>query len=195
MIPAKLDSLHFSRRCVAARFHGRIPQLVEALRIGGFDVTETDIEDTAVFVGELLRFGDTEKEDCYLCSRPLEVGKLCSCFDEVTPQRHYNVNDVRLLGKLAPETVVETYCCEQCAKLDHVNAETALAIIKTHNAYKTRRYCGGCFEEKRRNRAARPRGGKKAAKQPAKQVPKQPPKVPMLNLLELASASVRSGQA
>ena len=69
-----------------------------------------------MFVGELSDSATPEKEDCYLCSRPPRSASPGSQLsDEVTPQRHHNVNDVRLLGKLAPETIVETYCREQCA--------------------------------------------------------------------------------
>lgn len=189
MIPAEHDSLILARRCIAARFHGTEAQLIDELGVAGINLTMADVEDTAQFMGEAFRVFDPTKSNCYLCTSPVAQGKLCSCFDEVTPKRHYNVNDPRILAKLPPDTRVETFCCRQCAALDHVTAAVALTSHARNGHYKTRLYCGACFAEKKKApRSKRPRGGRHS------NGPKTP-EVGRIDLLAVAAASVSAGEA
>lgn len=184
-IPESINTLHFTRRCIAAHFLGKESALVADFALVGIDITEDDVRTNAEYGEAAFYVFDADKPNCYLCGKDRVHGTLCSCFGEVSPRRHFNVNDPRVLAKLAPETVVETYCCKQCAAIDHVDAAAALTSHERNGHYKARLYCGACFNEKKQARAKKPRA--------QKQKPQPRPSLRGdLDMLAMASASVQS---
>jgi hypothetical protein len=151
-------------------------------------------------MSDTFRIGDASKSHCYICSAPSVAGKLCECFDSVTPKRHYNVHSAARLAELPPNTVVETFVCEECALLGETTASNALHMHVRHGAYKPHRFCASCYDEKKRqNRPKRPRNDKPKqapARAAAPQQPQQPqPRQYLSDMLAEATASVTSGQA
>lgn len=192
-IPAELDCLTFARRCVAAHFNGTIDQLIADFARAGDALVKDDVVAYAQLMSDTFRVGDAQKTHCYVCSKPSVADKLCSCFDSVTPKRHYNVHNVNRLKELAPDTVVETFACEECALLGETTAEAALRTHERHGEYKTHRFCSHCFEQKKRQpRAKRPRN-EKPVKKP--QAAPMAPRAYLSDMLAEATAGVAQNLA
>lgn len=187
-IPNQFDNITFDRRCIAAHFHGRLPELLAELhRTGHAEVLLTDLEARAEVVGEMWRVNDPEKTTCYGCRADVAPGALCDCYEAVTPGRKRNVNDAKLLAALAPTTVVEVYCCARCGDLDDMTAEDALGTHQRFGAYKPRKFCGTCFAEQKAETRPRGRRGRRKGPPHAGKVPAA--------VLEAAALSVTSAQA
>lgn len=192
-IPADLDCLTFARRAAAAHFNGTIDQLLADFARAGDVLNKEDVIAYAQLMSDTFRIGDAQKTHCYICDKKSEADKLCSCFDSVTPKRHYNVHNVQRLAELPPNTIVETFACEECALLGETTAEGALATHARHGEYKTHRFCSSCFDQKKRQpRAKRPRHEKHAKKpQSAPQAPREY----LSDMIAEATAGVTQGLA
>lgn len=176
-VPNSIDSLLLDRRAVAAHYHGRLPELLAELHGAGHaEVTLGDLEARAEVMAEAWRVGDPDKGTCYLCRAETRMGALCACYDEVVAKRHYNVNEPKILARLAPETVVETIICQGCGDPAPVTAESALSSHTKNKAYRSRKYCRACFSQ----REKKPRHAKRDHTAP---------------LMEAAQAATKSGEA
>lgn len=184
-VPCDFDNITLDRRCVAAYYHGTLPDLYKSIQMvkGCKSITLSDLTSRAEVYTDAWRVGDPDKRCCYLCDREVEPGKLCACFDDVIAQRYVNVNEPRILQKLAPDTVVETFYCHDCGYITRVDAKDALAQHKRGKGYQTRKYCTPCY--KAAHRGFKPRGLK----------PQHAPKVAQPSLVQQAAESVVSGQA
>jgi hypothetical protein len=155
-IPANYDNLLLDRRCVAAYFYGHMETLLREVHLTGYtEITLEDLLGKAELYHEAWLIGDDSKTSCYLCRRELTPGKLCVCFDRVIAKRHYNVHEPRLLAKLAPDEIVETYVCKDCGELADTTAQSALSMHDRFKCYSPREQCRDCHK-KRRPRKHRP---------------------------------------
>lgn len=179
-VPCDFDNILLDRRCVAAYYHGTLPELHKSFQTvkGCKSITLADLTSRAEVYTEAWRIGDPDKQRCYLCDHTVEPGKLCSCFDEVIAQRFVNVNEPRILQKLAPDTVVETFYCNDCGYIAYTHAKEALAQHKRGKGYQTRKYCGPCHKTSHRGHK-----------------PQQAPRAQQPSLVQQASEAVVSGQA
>lgn len=191
MIPDQFDNIAFDRRVIAAHYHGRLPELLAELhRHGHTAVLLTDLEGRAEVVGELWRVNDPSKTTCYGCRAEVRPGRLCDCYEEVTPGRLRNVNDPKLLAALDPGTLVEVYSCVRCGELDGMSAQAALEAHQRFGSYRAHKFCRGCFLEQKgepRTRGRRGRRQKPQQPQPAGKVTE--------TVLEAAAQAVVSAQA
>lgn len=191
MVPNQFDNIDFDRRVVAAHFHGRLEQLLSDLhRAGHTDVQMTDLVSRAEVLAEMWRLGDPEKPTCYGCRSPVAPGRLCDCYEEVTPGRLRNVNDPKLLAALDPGTLIEVYSCVRCGELDGMSAQAALEAHQRFGSYRAHKFCRGCFLEQKgepRTRGRRGRRQKPQQPQPAGKVTE--------TVLEAAAQAVVSAQA
>lgn len=176
-VPCHFDNIQLDRRCVAAYFHGTLPALLQEVHRAGCDtITLDDLTSRAEVYAEAWRVGDPDKADCYLCCQPVAPGALCRCYDAIMVKRHVNVNDIRVLQKLDPYTIVETYICTDCGSLAGMTAEAAVLSYKKSKRYVPRKWCGACHQH-----AHKPQRKPRPAQQPS--------------LVQQATETVVSGQA
>jgi hypothetical protein len=178
-VPCHFDNLLLDRRCVAAYFHGTLPELHREVHLvaGCQQITLADLTSRAEVYTDAWRIGDPDKGNCYLCDSAVAPGTLCKCYDAIMAKRHVNVNEPRVLQKLHPETVVETFICCDCGTIASTIAKEALAQHKRGKGYQTRKFCSPCHKVHRGNK------------------PQHAPKAPQPSLVQQAAESVVSGQA
>ncbi len=180
-VPDHFDNHTLDRRCVAAYYHGTLQALLQEVRFAGcMEITLDDLTSRAEVYTDAWRVGDPDKKTCYHCDRKVDPGKLCVCYDTVMAKRHVNVNDARVLQKLQPDTVVETFICHDCGTIARTIAKEALAQHKRGRGYQTRKYCSPCHKTSHRG---------------PKHQHQQAPKAQQPSLVQQAAESVVSGQA
>lgn len=150
-IPTNYDNLLLDRRCVAAYYHGTLENLLQEVHLAGHtEITLTDLTSRGEVMSDAWRVGDPDKTTCYLCDAHVEPGALCACYNTTMPKRHFNVNEPKLLARLAPYTIVETFICQECRSLGQVTAESALSSHQRNKRYKPRKFCADCYAKSHR---------------------------------------------
>ena len=147
-IPANYDSHLLDRRCVAAYFQGRLEDLLREVHLSGHtEITLEDLHAKGELYHEAWRIGDDSKTTCYLCRQAVTPGTLCACFNLVVAKRHYNVMEPKLLQRLHPSEIVETYVCRACGDIAHVHARHAINSHRRHGRYQVRTMCPTCHRQ------------------------------------------------